>query len=224
MEEKKLRKTWKRVTKYTDQPLITSLKGNVERWGPEPEVKRIRAITHKIPIDFYRTTQPSTEPLQHFLSSPTSLDRCLCRYIFMKLKSVFDGNVGYKHTTSSLHAGSSNFWPCNTLVWRCIRTAGMRKVVKDVLCEINIEEIEVEPCLDNSGCHRYGVHYAFREVSTGKKKGGKKCCVSKQRRIRIETGNLFYGSGGGRSTMLSPPRAWSTPPVTQRRTIGSERR
>lgn len=48
----------------------------------------------------------------------------------------------------------------------------VRKIVKNVLCEINIEEVEVEACLDNSGCHSYGVHYAFREVSTSQ--GGKR--------------------------------------------------
>lgn len=46
------------------------------------------------------------------------------------------------------HAGSSNFCPCNTL--NCLLTAVKLHEEKNALCEINIEEVEIEP----------GLHYA----------------------------------------------------------------
>jgi len=32
-------------------------------------------------------------------------------------------------------------------------------------CEVDIEEVDVQACLDNASCHSYGVHDAFGEIS-----------------------------------------------------------
>ena len=79
------------------------------------------------------------------------------------------------------------------------------KEVKNELCEINIEEVEVEPCLDNSGCHCDGVHYAFREISARKKKKKKRAQVVSvngvervsKLRIRLKGVGAITGLGRG---------------------------
>jgi len=48
---------------------------------------------------------------------------------------------------------------------------------RNALCEIDIEEVEVEPRLDNSGCHCYWVHHAFCIVPTSQRRG-RRCIVS----------------------------------------------
>lgn len=42
---------------------------------------------------------------------------------------------------------------------------GAEGTTGDALCEVDVEEVQVETRLDNSGCHCYWVYQAFCEIS-----------------------------------------------------------